>query len=110
MGKSAQRESTDDQDDGGGGRTVDRSADDACRDDDARAGRRQYRHQHWRQEPDQLLEGARIVEDYGYFRVRTRDCKGSTYTYFARRNGKHYIIDVSAKRGRVTNVRRNYDW
>jgi len=55
-------------------------------------------------------EGARIVEDYGYFRVRTRDCKGSTYTYFARRNGKHYIIDVSAKRGRVTNVRRNYDW
>ncbi len=55
-------------------------------------------------------QGARIVEDYGYFRVRVRDCDGGTYTYFARRNGKYYIVDVDARRGRVVDVRRNYNW
>lgn len=52
--------------------------------------------------------GARIVEDYGYFRVRARDCSGGTYTYFARRNGKNYIVYVNSKRGYVSDVRRIY--
>lgn len=55
-------------------------------------------------------QGAQIVDDYGFNRVRTRECNGSTYTYFARRKGKNFIVYVDSRRGRVTDVRRNYEW
>ena len=55
-------------------------------------------------------QGARLVWDNGFYDVRVRDCRGSTYTYFGRRKGKRYIIEVNAKRGRIIDVRRINNW
>lgn len=40
--------------------------------------------------------------------VRTVECRGKTYRYTGRRNGKWYIIHVSSYSGRIVNVRRWY--
>lgn len=50
--------------------------------------------------------GERIVENYGFRRVRPRDCRGNTYSYFGRRHGDNFIISVNSRRGRVVDVRR----
>jgi hypothetical protein len=51
----------------------------------------------------------RLVEDQGFWNVRTRDCSGRSYSYFGRRGGgREYIITVDARRARVTDVRRIY--
>lgn len=52
--------------------------------------------------------GARIVEDYGFNRVRARDCSGRNYSYFGRRKGKSFIVYVDSRRGYVTDIRRIY--
>lgn len=54
--------------------------------------------------------GERIVEDNGFFRVRARDCSGSSYRYTGRRNGKYYVIDVNSRRGYITSIRRDYNY
>lgn len=50
--------------------------------------------------------GERIVENYGFRRVRPRDCSGRHYTYFGRRRGDNFLISVDSRRGRVVDVRR----
>ncbi len=50
--------------------------------------------------------GARIVEDYGFYRVRARDCSGSSYTYLGRRHGDTFVIKLDSRRGRITSIRR----
>jgi hypothetical protein len=53
--------------------------------------------------------GRRLVQDYGYFDVRPRDCNGRNYSYFGRRgNGRAFIITVDSRRARVVDVRRLY--
>jgi hypothetical protein len=51
--------------------------------------------------------GHRIVERR-FNAVRTVECRGKTYRYTGRRNGKWYIIHVSSYSGRIVNVRRWY--
>lgn len=50
--------------------------------------------------------GRRIVDDYGYYDVRARDCSGRYYSYFGRNRGKTYIITFDSRRARITDVRR----
>jgi hypothetical protein len=53
--------------------------------------------------------GRRIVEDEGFWDVRTRNCGGRNYSYFGRRGGgRTYIITVDSRRGRIVDVRRIY--
>src|SRR5262245_40045676 len=53
--------------------------------------------------------GRRIVEDYGYWDGRTRDCVGRNYSYFGRRGyGRTFVITVDSYRKRVVDVRRIY--
>lgn len=54
--------------------------------------------------------GARIVEDYNFYDVRARDCSGNNYSYFGRRKGKRFVINVDSRRARVTDIRRIYNW
>lgn len=54
--------------------------------------------------------GARLVANNGFYDIRVRDCNGSNYTYFGRRKGKRFIIQVNAKRGRIVDVRRVNNW
>ena len=54
--------------------------------------------------------GKRIVEDYGFRRVRTRDCSGRRFSYFGRRHGDQFLILVDSRRGRVVDVREIYDY
>lgn len=49
--------------------------------------------------------GARIV-DRRFNRVRIVECAGRTYRYEGWRNGKRYIIRVSAYSGRIVSVQR----
>ncbi len=50
--------------------------------------------------------GRRIVEDYGFRRVEPRNCGGRVYSYFGRRHGDRFIIEVDSRRGRVIRIRR----
>jgi hypothetical protein len=51
--------------------------------------------------------GRRIVEDHGFWNVRTRDCSGREYRYIGRRDrGRTYIIILDSRRGRIVDVRR----
>lgn len=49
--------------------------------------------------------GKRIV-DRRFNSVRIYDCRGSTYVYTGRRNGKWYWIMVDSRRGVIKEVRR----
>jgi hypothetical protein len=54
--------------------------------------------------------GRRLVEDNGFWDVRSRSCSGRTYSYFGRRGGgRLYIILVDSRRARIVDVRRIYD-
>jgi len=51
--------------------------------------------------------GRRMVEDQGFWDVRTRRCSGRNYSYFGRRGGgRSYIITVDSRRGRIVDVQR----
>jgi hypothetical protein len=53
--------------------------------------------------------GRRIVQNDGFWDVRTRNCSGRYYSYFGRRGGNRaYVITVDAKRAYITDVRRVY--
>ena len=53
--------------------------------------------------------GRRLVEDYGYWDVRARNCSGRTYSYFGRRGGgRAFVISVDSRRARIVGVRRLY--
>ncbi len=50
-------------------------------------------------------QGERIVERR-FNQVVPRNCRGSRFEYTGRRNGKWYVIKVSSRSGRITDVRR----
>lgn len=52
--------------------------------------------------------GRRLVEDYGYWRVRARNCSGRYYTYYASRRDRAYIVTVDSRRARIVDARRLY--
>ncbi len=53
-------------------------------------------------------EGRRIVADEDFFRVRTIECNGTSYTYQARRGSNTYRVLVSSRRGTIISTRRIY--
>lgn len=46
-------------------------------------------------------EARRLVRDYGYRNVATRDCSGRTYAFLATRRGFDVRVFVNARTGRV---------
>lgn len=46
-------------------------------------------------------EARRIVRDYGYRNVATRDCRGGTYAFLATRRGIDVQVFVNARTGRI---------
>jgi hypothetical protein len=50
-------------------------------------------------------EGRELLLDRGFRRVRTFECRGRIYTYFARRYGDAFRIQVNARTGRIVSVR-----
>ncbi|MGE0283256.1 MAG: hypothetical protein AB7P20_21915 [Rhizobiaceae bacterium] len=51
-------------------------------------------------------QGARIVANAGYRRVRPLDCNGSQYSYRGFRRDNMFEISVRSRNGRITNVER----
>ena len=49
-------------------------------------------------------EGRMIVRDRGFYRVRTVECYGRTYTYLGRRHGDTFRVLVSSRSGRIVDV------
>jgi hypothetical protein len=45
-----------------------------------------------------------IVAGYGFSDVKASDCKGQSYAFNATRDGKPYVIKLSAKSGELTDV------
>ena len=50
--------------------------------------------------------GARIVEDYGFWDVRARNCSGDHYRYVGRKRNGKFVITLNSRRGRIVDVRR----
>lgn len=51
--------------------------------------------------------GRRIVEDSGYWNVRTRSCSGRYFDYYGTRDYyKKYVITVDSYKARIVNRRR----
>lgn len=50
--------------------------------------------------------GAAIVTGYGFANVSPKTCTGNVYAYSAQRDGKPYVIKVSAAQGEITEVTR----
>ena len=51
-------------------------------------------------------QGARIVSDAGFRRVRPLDCSGSQYSYRGFRRDSMFQITVRSRNGRIMNVDR----
>ncbi len=52
-------------------------------------------------------KGARfMLEERGYRNVVPRDCRGSRYSFFARKRGVKYVINVNSFSGRIISLRR----
>jgi hypothetical protein len=49
-------------------------------------------------------EGRSIVRDRGFYRVRTLECQGRTFTYIGRRHGDTFKVLVSSRTGRIVDV------
>ena len=54
--------------------------------------------------------GKRIVENYGFRRVRPQDCSGRRYSYLGRRRYNTFLILVDSRRGRVVDIRELDDY
>jgi hypothetical protein len=48
--------------------------------------------------------GAAIVTGYGFANVTPKSCTGNVYAYNAQRDGKPYVIKVTAAQGEITEV------
>ena len=46
-------------------------------------------------------DGRAILRDHGYYRVKSIDCHGGTYTYVGYRHGTGFRVLVSAHTGRI---------
>jgi len=51
-------------------------------------------------------QGKRVVRDSGYRNVRTLECRGSTYTYRAKRGSRTYNVSVDAFDGFISGRNR----
>ena len=49
---------------------------------------------------------AQVLRASGYRSVKATDCRGSTYSFRAIKNGKRYKVNVSARTGRIINRAR----
>ena len=52
--------------------------------------------------------GAQMVDNQGFYRVRSLDCEAPVYTYRAFRNDRPFIVRLSARTGAIISVRRAY--
>ena len=50
-------------------------------------------------------EGRAIVDDSGFYRVRTIECSGRNYTYAARRHGDVFRVALNSRTGEIVSVR-----
>ncbi len=48
-----------------------------------------------------------IVADFGFSDIEAKNCKGSSYDFAAKRDGKPFSIRLSAASGELTEVKRN---
>jgi hypothetical protein len=46
-------------------------------------------------------EAKEMLRDRGYYRVRTRDCEGRSYSFLATKRGVPFIVRVSARSGEI---------
>lgn len=46
-------------------------------------------------------EARGILRDRGYYRIRTRECDGRTYTFRASKNGRNFVVYVNSRNGNV---------
>jgi hypothetical protein len=51
-------------------------------------------------------EGRAIVDARGFYRVRTIECRGATYTYLGRRHGDNFKVMLNGRTGRIVDVDR----
>ncbi len=49
-----------------------------------------------------------MLSDRGYRKINAQDCRGSSYTFTARRNGGKFLINVNSRNGRIQSVRPIY--
>lgn len=50
-------------------------------------------------------EGRSIVNDSGFYRVRTIECSGRNYTYSAHRRGDVFRVAINSRTGEIVSVR-----
>ena len=50
-------------------------------------------------------EGREIINDSGFYRVRTIECSGRTFTYAARRHGDVFRVTLNSRTGDIVGVR-----
>jgi hypothetical protein len=48
----------------------------------------------------------KIVGDYGFSSVKSKDCQGQVYEFSATRGGKQFLIKLSAASGELTEVKK----
>ena len=51
-------------------------------------------------------QGQQLIQNRGFRNVRRIDCRGRIFLYHARRGNSHFEIALSARTGRVVDVRR----
>jgi hypothetical protein len=51
-------------------------------------------------------EGRSIVRDRGFYRVRTLECQGRTFTYIGRRHGDTFRVVLNSRTGRILDIDR----
>jgi hypothetical protein len=49
-------------------------------------------------------EGRFVVRNRGFNRVRPIECRGRIYTYFGRRHGDNYRVELNARTGRIVDI------
>jgi hypothetical protein len=50
-------------------------------------------------------DGRAILRDHGFSRIRPVECRGGTYTYLGDRHGDSFRVLLSARSGRIINVK-----
>ena len=51
-------------------------------------------------------DGRAILRDHGFSTIRPVECRGGIYTYLGHRHGDSFRVLVSAKSGRIVNVKQ----
>lgn len=45
-----------------------------------------------------------VLQDHGFYRIHTRDCRGRYYSFRAYWNGHRYIVSIRSRDGRIVRV------